>query len=196
MYAVARRTAFLIAVLVALGLSVGLAFAQDLAKKLPSDVQTSNVRTMNASGNVTVVQNDRKAVAGQAVFDNVKRTLTLTDNPHLKQGADELNADTMIFYLDDGRSEFLGEISVFINPGKLKKDTDNTKDHMFVLDADQPIRVTAKKSTGKSIPKGMELTFDGNVRVRQGQVTLTCDKLVVVFDDEKARNVVRGESGD
>jgi lipopolysaccharide export system protein LptA len=194
---VGKRATLAVAILLAIGLSTTFAPAQ--TKNLPTDLKIGNVRSMTASGNVTVVQKDRKAVAGQALFDNDKRTLTLTDNPRLSQGSDVMTADTMVFYLDDGRSEFLGEgreITVLINPVKQNKDVDSIKGEVFVLDEDQPILVTAKKSTAKVLPKGNELTFDGNVRVRQGQVTMTCDKLVIVSDSEKGgRGVVRGGSG-
>lgn len=101
-------------------------------KKLPTDLQMSGLRSMSASGNVKVAQNERMAVAGKALFDNAKRTITLTDNPKLWQGPDVAIAHTIIVYLDENRSELLGkeggEISVLINPGKHKKNGDNGRD--------------------------------------------------------------------
>jgi lipopolysaccharide export system protein LptA len=179
-------------VLLALGLTVNLTVAQDRAKKQPADLQMSGMRSMIATGNVKVVQNERMAVAGQAVFDNVSRTITLTENPRVWQGSDVAQADKIIIYLDENRTEFTGKeggaITVVINPNK-PKNSENDKDEGSVslgLNAEQPIQVTAKKSTGKNLPTGKELVFEGNVRVRQGQVTLTCDKLVMVFDEEKS----------
>jgi len=179
-------------VLLALVLTVHLAAAQDRTKKLPADLQMSGMRSMIATGNVKVVQNERMAVAGQAVFDNVSRTITLTENPRVWQGSDVAQADKIIIYLDENRTEFTGKeggaITVMINPNK-PKNSENDKDEGSVslgLDAEQPIQITAKKSTGKNLPTGKELVFEGNVRVRQGQVTLTCDRLVMVFDEEKS----------
>lgn len=179
-------------VLLALVLTVHLAPAQDRTKKLPADLQMSGMRSMIATGNVKVVQNERMAVAGQAVFDNVSRTITLTENPRVWQGSDVAQADKIIIYLDENRTEFTGKeggaITVMINPNK-PKNSENDKDEGSVslgLDAEQPIQITAKKSTGKNLPTGKELVFEGNVRVRQGQVTLTCDRLVMVFDEEKS----------
>jgi lipopolysaccharide export system protein LptA len=179
-------------VLLALVFTVHLAPAQDRTKKLPADLQMSGMRSMIATGNVKVVQNERMAVAGQAVFDNVSRTITLTENPRVWQGSDVAQADKIIIYLDENRTEFTGKeggaITVMINPNK-PKNSENDKDEGSVslgLDAEQPIQITAKKSTGKNLPTGKELVFEGNVRVRQGQVTLTCDRLVMVFDEEKS----------
>jgi lipopolysaccharide export system protein LptA len=105
---------------------------KDRAKKVPADLQVSGLRSMTASGNVKVVQNERMAVAGKALFDNLKRTITLTENPRLWQGPDVAIAHTIVVYLDENRSELQGkdggEISVMINPGKHRKDTGNGRD--------------------------------------------------------------------
>lgn len=105
---------------------------KERANKLPADLQVSGLRSMTASGNVKVVQNERMAVAGRALFDNAKRTITLTENPRLWQGPDVAIADTIVVYLDENRSELQGknggEISVQINPGKHRKETGNARD--------------------------------------------------------------------
>lgn len=87
----------------------------------------SGIKSITALGNVKITQNDRMAVAGRAVFDNVKRTITLTEGPpRLWQGPDVLAAQTIIIYLDENRSELLGGdeslITAIINPPKPKKD--------------------------------------------------------------------------
>ncbi|MGC8657818.1 MAG: LptA/OstA family protein [Desulfomonilaceae bacterium] len=92
------------------------------------ELQTpSGVKSITALGNVKITQNDRMAVAGKAIFDNVKRTITLTEGPpRLWQGPDVLAAQTIIIYLDENRSELLGGeesmITAIINPPKPKKD--------------------------------------------------------------------------
>jgi len=105
---------------------------KDGASKQPADLQVSGLRSMTASGNVKVVQNERMAVAGKALFDNAKRTITLTENPRLWQGPDVAIAHTIVVYLDENRSELQGkeggEISVQINPGKHRKDTATGRD--------------------------------------------------------------------
>jgi lipopolysaccharide export system protein LptA len=91
--------------------------------KLTADMQTvSNMRSITASGNVKIVQGDRMAVAGKAVFDNHKRTIELTDNPRLWQGPDRLIGNKIVIYIDENRSEVDSEVRVIISPGNPKKE--------------------------------------------------------------------------
>jgi lipopolysaccharide export system protein LptA len=47
---------------------------------------------------------------------------------------------------------------------------------------DQPIDIASKNVNAKNIPGGKEVAFEGNVTVKHGDVTLTCDRLVMVND--------------
>ena len=92
------------------------------------ELQTpSGIKSITALGNVKITQNDRMAVAGKANFDNIKRTITLTEGPpKLWQGSDVLAAQTIVIYLDENRSELLGGeeslITAIINPPRSRKD--------------------------------------------------------------------------
>jgi lipopolysaccharide export system protein LptA len=102
-------------------------------RKLPKDWQTAgNIKSITASGNVKIVQNERMATAGKALYDNVKRTITLTESPRIWQGRDAGIADTIIMYLDENRSEFRGgdasPIKFTINPGEQKKEKEREKE--------------------------------------------------------------------
>lgn len=61
------------------------------------------------------------------------------------------------------------------------------------LEKDQPFDITSNKFTSRPIPIGKEASFEGNVRLKQGGTTLTCDRLVILFD-EKSRTRT-GETG-
>jgi len=50
---------------------------------------------------------------------------------------------------------------------------------------DQPIDISSKNVNAKNIPGGKEVAFEGNVKVKQGDVTLSCDRLVIVYDEKK-----------
>ncbi len=89
--------------------------------KLTSDVTFSNMKSITASGNVKIVQGDRKAMAGKAVFDNRKRTIELTDNPKLWQGPDYSSGNRIVFYIDENRSEADG-VTTRISPVSPKKE--------------------------------------------------------------------------
>jgi lipopolysaccharide export system protein LptA len=110
--------------------------SQSRSKGLPGDLQAaSRIRSITAQGNVKIVQNERMAVAGRAVFDNVKRTITLTGGPpKVNQGPDWMTAQTIVIYLDENRVELVSpgsdgsrtngrteEVNVRINPPTREK---------------------------------------------------------------------------
>jgi lipopolysaccharide export system protein LptA len=105
----------------------GAAPAGSRNRKLPKDWQTAgDIKSITASGNVKITQNERMATAGKALYDNINRTITLTDSPRIWQGRDAGIADTIVMYLDENRSEFLGgdssPIKFTINPSAPKKE--------------------------------------------------------------------------
>ncbi len=51
--------------------------------------------------------------------------------------------------------------------------------------SDKPIEVNSRKMTARMVPGGAELVFDGKVKIKQEDMLLTCDRLVVVYEDEK-----------
>lgn len=53
--------------------------------------------------------------------------------------------------------------------------------------SDQPINITSKKFEAHNISGGKEIVFTGDVKVKQGDLTLTGDKLVIVYDEEKGK---------
>jgi lipopolysaccharide export system protein LptA len=91
------------------------------SKDRPAD---DNIKSITASGNVKIVQDERMATAGKAFFDSVNRIITLTDSPRIWQGRDAGIADAIVMYLDENRWEFRGDdnspIKFTIHPGDLK----------------------------------------------------------------------------
>jgi lipopolysaccharide export system protein LptA len=57
-----------------------------------------------AIGDVVITQGLRKATGGRAVFDQVKRQVTLLENPVLRDGPNEVAGDRIVVYLDENRS--------------------------------------------------------------------------------------------
>lgn len=105
------------------GARTGEGRVKKLSKKLEN---VSQIKSITASGNVKIVQNERMAVAGKALYDNAKRTITLTEGPRLWQGADVMVAKTIIVYLDENRVDSQGgdenPIKFKINPEQQKKE--------------------------------------------------------------------------
>ncbi len=108
----------------------GRGATEERARKLPLDLEkVSHIKSITASGNVKIVQDQRMAVAGKALYDNVKRTITLTEGPpRLWQGPDVMIADTIVVYLDENRVDVRSRdgkdngIRLEINPDKPKKE--------------------------------------------------------------------------
>jgi len=96
-------------------------------KKPSLDLQSaSHIRSITATGNVKTIQRDRMASAGKAVYDHVKRTITLSGGPpRLWQGSNVLVGDTITIYLDEERFEIQrgdeSEVRATISPGKEMK---------------------------------------------------------------------------
>jgi len=57
-----------------------------------------------AVGNVRIDNGTRWATGGRAVFEQTTRTLVLTENPVLHDGANEVSGDRVTLYLDENRS--------------------------------------------------------------------------------------------
>jgi lipopolysaccharide export system protein LptA len=60
--------------------------------------------------------------------------------------------------------------------------------------SDQPIEIKSRKVNFRNIPTGKEVTFKGNVKVKQGDVTLTCSRLVIVYDEKTAPKAAKGKA--
>lgn len=83
---------------------------------------TEELKSISAVGHVKMSRKDRSATAGKAVYDHNKRNVTLTDSPRLRQGRNMLQAETIVFSLDDNGADLRGGIKAVINPGELKKE--------------------------------------------------------------------------
>lgn len=57
-----------------------------------------------AEGEVKIDQGERRATGGRAVFDQVARTVTLSNNAILREGANEITGSKVIVFLDEQRS--------------------------------------------------------------------------------------------
>jgi lipopolysaccharide export system protein LptA len=89
----------------------------------PFVVPLNELRSMTASGNVRIIQEDMVAVSGKAEYDNVKRTITLQGGPpRLWQGPNSVVADTIVIFIDEKRVEMRRgketEVKTLIKPEK------------------------------------------------------------------------------
>ncbi len=79
------------------------------------------VRDIVAVGGVHIDNGTRWGTGGRATFDQSKRTVTLTENPVLHDGRNEVAGDRVVVYLDEDRSVVEGgrkRVKAVIYPGK------------------------------------------------------------------------------
>jgi lipopolysaccharide transport protein LptA len=59
------------------------------------------------------------------------------------------------------------------------------ENHAGIKPSNSPVEVTSKKMTAKMVSNGVELIFDGKVKVKQDDLNLSCDRLVGFYEDER-----------
>ena len=57
---------------------------------------------------MVVTQGNRQAKGEKAVFDEKSRTVTLSGNPVLHDGLNQVEGETVVVFLDEGRSQVMG----------------------------------------------------------------------------------------
>jgi lipopolysaccharide export system protein LptA len=57
-----------------------------------------------AEGDVRIDSGDRHATGGRAVFDDAKRTVTLSEDARLSDGPNQVNGDRVVVFIDEQRS--------------------------------------------------------------------------------------------
>jgi len=65
---------------------------------------TGKPREIVAQGNVRIVNGERVATGGRAVFDQDTQTITLSEAAVLRDGPNEVAGDKVVVYLDEQRS--------------------------------------------------------------------------------------------
>lgn len=80
-------------------------------------------------------------------------------------------------------------VGPYIIHGKARESSTNTWPG---LDTNSLIDISSKKFAAKNIPGGKEASFEGNVRMTQGDTTLTCDQLVMVYSETSKTGTAEG----
>jgi lipopolysaccharide export system protein LptA len=69
-----------------------------------SDEQGS-ISAAEVFGNVRIIQGERRAQADHAIYDAQKALITLDGNPKVLQNSDTISGKTIMYYLDQDKSE-------------------------------------------------------------------------------------------
>ncbi len=70
------------------------------------------VKTATCDGHVHADKGENWVTGDRAEFDNTRGVVTVTGNPKGKQGANELQGDKILFFVDENRIEVLNSKSV------------------------------------------------------------------------------------
>lgn len=87
----------------------------------PGDM--NKAREVVAEGRVQIDKGERRATGGRAVFDNAARTVTLTEQPRLREGLNEVTGERVVVYLDEQRSVVEGgqeRVRAVLYPSEMK----------------------------------------------------------------------------
>jgi lipopolysaccharide export system protein LptA len=77
-----------------------------------------------AEGEVRISQGDRLATGSRAVFNGVAQTITLTGNPVVRQGNNEVSGNRIVFFIEEDRAIAEGgsqRVRATIFPDELKR---------------------------------------------------------------------------
>lgn len=96
----------------------------------PTEGGTSKLQEIVAVGNVRIDQGTRWATGGRAVFDQVRRTVVMSENPMLHDGPNEVAGDRVVVFLDEDRSVVEGgrkRVKAVFHPDSGKGDESTAK---------------------------------------------------------------------
>ena len=88
------------------------------------DPETKQMKQIIAEGKVNATQGDRVATGEKAVFDDKTKTVTLTGNPVMRQGNNQVSGVKVIYFTEQDRSIVEGDkntrVTATIFPDELK----------------------------------------------------------------------------
>jgi lipopolysaccharide export system protein LptA len=88
------------------------------------DPETKQMKQIIAEGKVNATQGDRVATGEKAVFDDKAKTVTLTGNPVMRQGNNQISGVKVIYFTEEDRSIVEGDtntrVRATIFPDELK----------------------------------------------------------------------------
>ena len=102
--------------------------------------EDNRIQKLIAKGDVKITKQDIEATGQQALYDALAETMTLSDNPELKQGESILTADKIRVFLRENRSQAEGAVRV-----TLVKNKDSAAPSFMMLNDKDPSK--DKKTT-------------------------------------------------
>ena len=92
------------------------------------DPALKQMKQIIALGKVNATQGDRVATGDRAVFDEPSKTVTLTGNPVMRQGNNQVSGVKIVYYIEQDKAIAEGDgktrVAVTIFPEELQKEKD------------------------------------------------------------------------
>ncbi|MGH7927770.1 MAG: LptA/OstA family protein, partial [Candidatus Binatia bacterium] len=89
------------------------------------DPEMKRIDRIVAEGKVNATQGDRVAIGERAVFDDKAKTVTLTGNPVMRQGNNQVSGTRVIYFMEQDRAVAEGDgkvrVQATIFPEELQK---------------------------------------------------------------------------
>jgi lipopolysaccharide export system protein LptA len=98
------------------------------------DGEMKQMKQIVAEGKVNATQGNRVATGEKAVFDDKSKTVTLTGNPVMRQGNNQVSGAKVVYFVDQDKATAEGDdkvrVKATIFPDELKgnKDSGNAKE--------------------------------------------------------------------
>jgi lipopolysaccharide export system protein LptA len=163
--------------------------AEELRRKAPAavtasremtarfDPQSSQLTSMEQTGDFTYQAGDRKARAGKATLDNKQNVMTLDTGAMVSDASGATTADHI--RLDQATGDFTAEGSV--NSSRLPDQSQKSDSSM--LSGDSPLQAQARKMESSNRANRHQTRYEGNVRLWQGANRISAE--VVEIDRDK-----------
>jgi lipopolysaccharide export system protein LptA len=162
--------------------AVSTTSSQDLAARF--DPQTSQLASMEQTGNFSYQEGERKAHANKATFDQKQNVMTLDTGAAVSDATGVTTADHI--RLDQRTDDFLAEGSV----SSTRLPDKNQKSDSAMLSGDSPMSAQARKMESSNRLGNHHTRYEGNVKLWQGANRITAD--VVEIDRDKHSLIADG----
>ena len=83
--------------------------------------ESKEIENVITTGNVKITKEDRVATCRKAVFNNIDKTVVLTEDPKVWQGKDFISGDKMTFLIEEDKIIVEGSVKGIITPKKREK---------------------------------------------------------------------------
>ena len=160
--------------------AVSTTASRDFAARF--DPQTSQMASMEQTGNFTYQEGERRARANKATFDAKQNVMTLDTGAAVSDTTGSTSADHI--RLDQKTDDFTAEGSV----SSTRLPDKNQKNNSAMLSGDTPLRAQARKM--ESTNRNRHTRYEGGARLWQGANRISAD--VVEIDRDKHNLIADG----